>query len=178
MKLIIKFAAVWCSRLYLLAFLGFAILALPGSKQMVGATLQQIFIAFLIFFRLRQKKQLFIIPDEMLVCLPYFWSLANLGSADKWFISWQYYFLVAFSLSLLSLADNRRWFKGGLRHNSLLLAVYFALMFVLIFASSLRAVFPPFTQDLYRETVMNALVFFAGIPVCLAAAGTGRSSQA
>jgi len=34
MKLIIKFAAVWCSRLYLLAFLGFAILALPGSKQM------------------------------------------------------------------------------------------------------------------------------------------------
>lgn len=169
MKLLFKLAAVWCSRLYLLVFLVFAMLSLPGSRNLAGAVFQQIFIAFLIFFRLRRRAELCMIPDEMLVCLPYFWALANLGSAMNWFIAWQYYFLTVFALSLLSLAGNRRWFVGGLRHNSLLLSVYCALMFVLLLATFLRAVFPPFTGELYRETILNSLVFFAGIPVCLSA---------
>ncbi|PKL49722.1 MAG: hypothetical protein CVV42_05135 [Candidatus Riflebacteria bacterium HGW-Riflebacteria-2] len=176
MKLLFKFAAIWYSRLYLLAFFVFAILALPGSKHLAGAVLQQIFIAFLIFFRLRQKKQLFMIPDEVLVCLPYFWALANLGSAQGWFVVWQYYFIAAFVMSSLALVGNRRWFTGGLRHNSLLQAIYCALVFILLFATILRSVFPPFTYDLYRETIMNSLVFFAGIPVCLISTEPGRQT--
>jgi len=176
MKSFFKFVAVWYSRLYLLVFFVFAILALPGSKHLVGATMQQIFIAFLVFFRLRQKKQLFMIPDAMLVCLPYFWALANLGSATGWFMVWQYYFLAAFSVSLLALVGNRNWFVGGLRHNSLLQSLYCALMFVLLFATILRSVFPPFTYDLYRETILNSLVFFAGIPICLLSVEPGRQA--
>lgn len=167
MKLLVKFAAVWYSRLYLFAFIFIAILALPGSTHLAGATLQQIFIAFLIFFRLRQRRQLFMIPDEMLVCLPYFWAMTNLGSANRWFAAWLPYFLAAFILSSLAMIGNRRWFSGGLRHNSLLQAIYCSLVFVLLFATILRSVFPPFTCDLYRDTLMNSLVFFAGIPICL-----------
>ncbi len=174
----LKVTTIWVSRIYLIAFLAFSILALPDNRHLVGSVFQQIFIAFMIFFRLRRKKPLFMIPDEMLACLPYFWALSTLGSASYWFVAWQFFFLAAFALSMLSLVGNCRWFVGGLRLNSLLQAIYCAVMFVLIFATFLRTVFPPFTGDLYRETLLNSLVFFAGIPVCLVAAESGRSSQA
>lgn len=177
LKPFLQMLAIWLSRLYLLAFFIFAMLALPGHNYLVGTLLQQGFIAVLIILRLRRKVQLFFIPDEMLVCLPYFWALATIGGAVSWFSGWQYLLLTAFAIAVLWLsAVNHRWFRGGLRHNSLLQAVYCALMFILIFATSLRSVFPPFTLDLYRETIMNTIVFFAGIPICLVAA-EGRSSS-
>lgn len=168
---------IWCSRLYLFAFFVFVVMVLPEHKYLVGALLQQVFIAGLIFFRFRRRTPLFMIPDEMLACLPYFWALATLGNARGWFLQWQYPFLAVFALSLLSLAGNRRWFNGGLRQNSLLQAIYCAIVFVLLFATALYQVFPPFTHELYRDTLMNSITFFVGISVCLVAAGKGRSSQ-
>jgi hypothetical protein len=177
LKPFFQLTVVWLSRLYLLAFFVFAMLALPGHDYLVGTLLQQGFIAVMIILRLRRKTQLFFIPDEMLVCLPYFWALATLGGAVNWFADWQYFFLSAFALALLQLTAGRQgWFSGGLRQNSLLQAVYCALMFVLIFATSLRSVFPPFSFDLYRETIMNTVAFFAGIPICLAAAESRSST--
>lgn len=168
-------AAVWSSRLYLLVFFIFAMLALPAHGHLIGALLQQVLIAALIFFRLRRRRALFMIPDEMLACLPYFWALATKGSAHGWFLGWQCFFLPVFAISSLAFSGvSRQWFPGGLRYNSLLQAIYCAVIFVLAFATALRSVFPPFTLELYRETVLNAVVFFAGIPVCLAAAGRTR----
>lgn len=157
------------------AFFLFAVMALPNHKYLVGALLQQVFIAGLLFFRFRRRTPLFAIPDEMLACLPYFWALATLGNANSWFLQWQHPFLAVFALSLIALVGNRRWFIGGLRQNSLLQAVYCAIVFILVFSTALRSVFPPFSIELYREIMLNALVFFAGIPVCLAAVGDKRS---
>ena len=158
------------------AFFLFAAIALPNHKYLVGALLQQVFIAGLIFFRLRRRTPLFMIPDEMLICLPYFWALATLGNANSWFLQWQLPFLAVFALSLLSQMGNHRWFTGGLRQNSLLQAIYCAIFFVLFFAMTLHRVFPPFTHELYRDTLMNSITFFAGISICLAAAGKGRQA--
>jgi len=176
-KRILHLAAIWLARLYLLLFFIFAILFLPEHRYLVGALLQQVFIAALIFFRLRRGKVLFMIPDEMLACLPYFWALTTLGSAENWFAGWQAFFLPVFAISFLAILDgSRKWFAGGLRRNSLLQAIYCALVFVLVFATALRNVFPPFDIELYRETVLNTVAFFAGIPVCLAAVGVKRNS--
>lgn len=173
----LQLAAMWLSRLYLLVFFLFAMLFLPEQEHLVGALLQQVLIGALIFYRLRRRRVLFMIPDEILACLPLFWALTTLGSADNWFAGWQNIFLPMFAFSFLTLVSgNHGWFTGGLRHNSLLQAVYCAIMFVLIFATALRSVFPPFTLELYRETILNSTVFFAGIPVCLTAAG-GRTKS-
>lgn len=162
--------AQWSARLYLLTFFIFSLYWLPGNDYLTGAVLQQIFIAGLIIFRLRQRSSLFLIPDEMLVCLPYFWALATVGNASIWFVNWQWFFIAVFALSMLVIVSGKRWFVGGLWQNSLLLAIYCAMIFVLIFAIFLRSVFPPFTDELFRDTLLNFILFFAGLPVCLVAA--------
>lgn len=154
---------------YLAAFIIWSTKFPVSTSAYAGAGLQFVLIAALIGWRMRKKARLPFIPDEMLVCLPYFWALANSGSASVWFEYWKLFLLPVFALSLLATTSCKNCFVGGLRSNSLLQAIFCSIAFVVLFANGLHRLFPSFTADLCRATMLNLAVFSAGIPISLAA---------
>lgn len=142
---------------------------LLNCQNWVGPALQLLFIAGLWLWRIRRKNTFFFIPDQLLVCLPYFWSLANAGSAVNWFNSWKIPLIAVFAISVFNLPLQKGAFPGGLRKNSLLQAVVGSIVFVFVFVSAMNRFFINFPHELYNLTLLNMLVAVAGIPISLAA---------
>lgn len=146
-----------------------AAMALPASPSLTGAILLQIFIGFLLFMRARRKLPLFILPDEILVALPYLWSVSLLGAADHWLKPLLLPMLLAFALSFLQVIDGNKGFKGGLAKNSLLQAIALSVMFVVLMLTFLLKVFPVFSIEIYRRVILQLFTVGAGIPISLSA---------
>lgn len=167
-----KFAGRFCclaAILYLVAFFCWSSQKLLACQRPVGGVLQLIFIGVLIFWRCCRKSPLYFVADPVLVCLPYFWSLANAGSAVGWFDVWKLLLLSVFALSMLNLPLQKAAFKGGLRSNVLLQSSLCSIFFVVAFVSAMSRFFASFPDGLYRATMLNLLVLAAGVPVSIAA---------
>lgn len=154
---------------YMAAFIIWSVRFPIGNGTFTGAGLQFLLIVALFAWRMRKRAGLPFIPDEMLVCLPYFWALANCGSAQNWFACWKLFLLPVFAVSMLAMPGCRNCFVGGLRSNSLLQAIFCSIAFVALFANGLHYLFPSFNAALCRVTMLNLIVFFTGIPISLAA---------
>ena len=158
--------AAW---LYLVAFFVWSLnlLLLNTASALAGAALQLVFILALFVWRSRRSKALFCIPDEMLVCLPYFWAMANAGSAQSWFGIWASWLAVVSVFSLPAVFAGGA-FPGGFK-NFLLISSIGATLFVWVFVALMQRFYPLFPLELYQHTVYNLVTAVAGIPVSLAA---------
>lgn len=169
------------SQLFITAVFINAAMKLPVSPTLTGAILLQAFIGFLLFMRARRRRPLFFLPDEILVALPYLWSISLLGSLDSWLSPWLIPILSAFALSFLQVIDGEKGFKGGLKKNSLLQAIAFSVVFVLLMLTFLLKVFPIFTLEIYRRVILQLFVVCAGFPISLSAfywlSASGRPSS-
>lgn len=153
---------------YIAAFLLWSVKGLLLLHRPVMIIFQLIFIAGLFFWRKKKGRPLFWIPDEMLVCLPYFWSLANAGSAQAWIDIWKIWLAVASVPAIISMWMHTEAFSGGIRDNSLLQAIFAAFGFVIVFSGGMNVFFPNFDDSLFNASMLNLLVVAAGIPVSLA----------
>lgn len=153
---------------YLAIFLVWSLSLLLKSTEVTRAVLQLAFILGLFLWRRNRREALFCIPDEMLVCLPYFWGLANVGSAHVWAGTWIPW-LAAVSVFSLPAVFFCGAFSGGFRKNALLVSAVAATLFVLVFSTLMKRFYPLFPMELYQNTVYNLVVAVAGIPVSIAA---------
>ena len=170
------------SMLYIFAFLFWSVKSPLLSHRPAMVVLQLVFIGGLFFWRKKKGRPLFWIPDEMLVCLPYFWALANAGSAQSWIDTWKIWLAIAVVPAIIKVPSQTGIFVGGIRENSLLQAVLAAFGFVVIFSGGLNIFFPNFDDDLFSASMLNLLVVAAGIPVSLASfydtvSAWGRESE-
>lgn len=155
------------AKIYLVVFITASVFVVLSKGIHYGMVLQLLFIATLVAWRMQRRSALPFIPDEMLVCLPYFWALANMGSALAWFKAWKPYLLTVFALSMLAMPACRGCYAGGWRRNSLFQATACSIIFVAVFIGALNRFFPGFSGDLCRATIMNFIAVFAGIPISL-----------
>ncbi len=156
------------SMIYIFAFLVWSVKSPLQLHRPAMVILQLVFIGGLFFWRKKKGRPLFWIPDEMLVCLPYFWALANAGNAQHWIDTWKIWLAVAAVPAIINVPSHAGVFAGGIRENSLLQAVLAAFGFVVIFSGGLNVFFPNFDDDLFRASMLNLLVVAAGIPVSIA----------
>lgn len=156
------------SMLYIFAFLFWSVKSPLLSHRPAMVVLQLVFIGGLFFWRKKRGRSLFWIPDEMLVCLPYFWALANAGSAQNWIDTWKIWLAVAVITAIVNVQRQRDAFAGGIRENSLLQAVLASFGFIMVFAGGMNVFFPNFGDELFRASMLNLLVVAAGIPVSIA----------
>ncbi len=166
---VIAALASWLCRLLLLFLYFLAIRALPSHEKNAEMILLQVFLGGIIFLRFRTQKSLAFIPDEMLVAMPYLWSVSVL-----WHFSalGGYFHLAVFSIfavSLLQISNGQYGFKGGLRGNDLLLAIYCSLVFTLTMAIFVRNMLPVFSLEMFRSSVLGIFGYLAGIPISLSA---------
>lgn len=167
-----KYAVTVCrlfAMLYLVIFFCWSSGKLVACQHPSGIFLQLAVIVGLFFGRLRRRTSFYFLPDQMLVCLPYFWSLANAGSAAPWFDTWKISLFAVFAMSMLNLTLQKSAFPGGLRSNTLMQSLLCSVLFVWVFVSAMSIYFSSFPVDLYRATMMNLIVAVAGIPVSIAA---------
>ncbi len=167
-----RFVVPFCnlfSLIYVASFFCWSSGTLLSSQHQVGAVLQILLIFGLFFWRTIRKAPIYFLPDQMLVCLPYFWSLANAGSAVAWFAAWKISLLVSFAAAMLNFFLLKSAFTGGLRSNTLLQSLLGGILFVVVFVSAMTQYFPSFSGDLFRATLTNLIVAVAGVPVSIAA---------
>ncbi len=157
--------AAWA---YLAAFIVWSLnLLFMSPAAVTGAMLQLVFVLGLFIWRRRRSEALFCIPDEMLVCLPYFWAMANSGSAHHWSGIWAPW-LALVSIISLPAVYFRGAFPGGCK-NTLLISSVSATLFVLVFVALMQRLYPLFPLELYHYTLSNLILAVAGIPVSIAA---------
>lgn len=152
---------------YLVTFLVWSLDLPMLSMAVTGAALQLVFILALFVWRWRRRKVLFCIPDEMLVCLPYFWAMANAGSAQAWLGIWAAWLAVVSVFSLPAVFSSGA-FPGGYK-NILLISSTAATLFVWVFVALMQRFYPLFPIELYHHIVYNLVTAVAGIPVSIAA---------
>jgi hypothetical protein len=156
--------SIYLSRLFLLAFAGFSIFHNWKSLNL-SIFIMAAFVAALIFFRV--KRNIFsIMPDYILFSLPYFILISTFDSARDWFLQWQIPFLL---VSIIATIFCFFEIKQSLKGSKNLLAVWCTIIFIIIFSTLLYTFFPSFNLDLYRLTLLNLIVFLAGVPVSFAA---------
>ncbi len=142
---------------------------LAKSSAVAGSILLQVFIGALLFWRFSRKAPIIVIPDEILVLLPYLWAI-SIAANTAGFSSWHYHLLlIVFSCSLFQVVDGKHGFSGGIWKNSLLFAICCSICFVLLMAVFLLHILPPFSIELFIGVLGSLFVFCAGIPVSLSA---------
>ncbi len=167
-SLMVRFGMLSARWFYVVALgLGFSSLAVAtrgGYALLFG-------IAGLLAWRWRRGRELFILPDCLLVCLPYFWALNATDCFQPW---WEWMvpaLLVVLAISLWGIVSHPSgqppWPPRGVEQGIIL-----AFLFLTLFSTVVWSIFPLFSWRLYAKTLVTALFFFGGIPVCQAA---GRS---
>ena len=156
---IIQFIA----RIYLLAFFTFSVYK-QHSVIDAGKTLQIGLIAILIGWAIKQKNGFSFIPDIFLFSLPYFWTLSLYAPGTVFSIGQLLIFLTIFAISLPFAISTQVLRKENI---NLGYGIWLAIVFVLLFGGLLRSVFPTFTGELYNNTLLNCILFFGGIPICI-----------
>jgi hypothetical protein len=151
------------ARIYLLAFLAFSIYK-QHSIIDTGKALQIGFIAILIGWAIKHQKGFCFIPDMFLFSLPYFWTLSLYAPGTTFSTGQLVIFLATFAISL-PFAISTKTLKN--ENINLGYGVWLAIVFVLLFGGLLRSVFPTFTGELYNNTLLNCILFFGGIPICI-----------
>lgn len=151
------------ARLYLLAFILFSIKSFHFRID-AGIVMQILVIMGLVIFRLKSQSEIVFIPDLFLFSLPYFWAISLSSDVNQWFNTWNLLFLFIFSISVVNLLHSKLYQKidKNILHGSAL-----TIIFVLVFAIILRTIFPLFSAELFNRTLLNTIVFFCGIPICL-----------
>lgn len=162
---ILSTLSVFAARLYLIAFAIFSLLY-SGPVVTTGAWLQLIFIGVLVAYRIKHEEQLVFIPDLFLCSLPYFWLLSLHSSACLWFETFKMPFIIAFALTIFHVQSVKTRFNIS---RNVLYGIWCSIVFLLLFATILKSAFPSFTHELYRVTLLNLIVFFGGLPICLTA---------
>jgi hypothetical protein len=81
-------------------------------------------------------------------------------------LQWQIPLLLVFAIATMFCCLKHKEVVKGYKN---LLAVWCAIVFVLSFSTLLNTFFSAFNLDLYRITLLNLIVFFAGIPISFAA---------
>jgi hypothetical protein len=123
------------------------------------------FVAGIIYFRFAMNT-FSIMPDYILFSLPYFILISIFDSVRDWFLQWQIPLLLVFAIAtLLCWCEHKDRFQGYRN----LLAIWCTIVFVVSLSTLLYTFFPIFNLDLYRITLLNLIVFFAGIPISFAA---------
>jgi hypothetical protein len=157
-----------CQGFYLLAFgLGLSSLGVwwPGNILVLVTVLA------LVAWRVARGSMLPVLPDGAVVCLPYLWAMNAVHCFRPW---WEWFipvFLLVWSGSLavflLDWKGRPPWRTPGLG-----LALLLSFLFLLLYSSVLRLIFPLFEISTYRQILAAGLLFFGGVPVCqLAAVG-------
>ncbi len=161
--------AKWLSSAYVVVFAVWSAGEIGSAFRPVAVVLQLLFILGLLVWRRQRQRVLPFVPDEILVCLPYFWGIANAGSSTAWFSTWQYPMIVICIVALPGMPDRSRIFVGGLRSNTLLQAIICAGVFTLTVATALAKLYPHFSPELYRVVLQNTALILTGVPISLAA---------
>ncbi len=169
--------AKWFSRVYLFAYFLTSLYDLGSVSY--SCILQLGVIGAVVFFRFKKGERLSFVPDELLVCLPYFWAISmssfcmrydyaalecGLGK-DRFLIL----FIICFAVSLIDTISKKDLFPGGWANNTFRQGIWWTICFYGLMSVALQNVFPPFTIEAYRSVVMNGLLFFGGIPICVCA---------
>lgn len=151
------------TRIYLLAFLVFSIYKQHNIIDL-GKTLQIVFITILIGWAVKKRNGFSFIPDIFLFSLPYFWALSLYSPGTVFSTGQLLIFLTIFTISL-PFAISTQTIKN--ENINLGYGSWLAIVFVLLFGALLRSVFPTFTGELYSNTLLNCILFFGGIPICI-----------
>lgn len=139
------------------------------SHNVSGIVAQQIIICLLIVLRLKKRKTLPFMPDEILVSLPYLWGMSVIMQAASMPVQMVLPSMPVFVLAVIGVQKERVGFKGGLRDNTLLQAIVAAAGFLLVMSLFLLFMLPAFDMQMYRKAVLGIYFSVLGIPVSLCA---------
>lgn len=161
-----KFCAFIAKAFYVCAIIyGFIISLSLG----IHAIAQLGFIILLISARFKNISIIYFIPDELLFALPYFWAINAILSANSFNKILLTAFLIVFSLSLLDSTRLKGVLPGGWSGNNLKHGIWWTIVFYFLMATALRTVFPHFTLELYKKSILNGILFFGGLPISISA---------
>ena len=169
---------IWMCRLYVVGifFCGFHAWLLQGAS--VGHTLVLMVIFAAIRHRTRSSAPLTFCPDSLLVCLPLFWTWNIIlfpGSEALAPIFTPHLFM---AIAVL-LSVGAFWIKSDFLRSSLTQGLFLSLGFILLFMSVVKLLFPPFSDEVYRQILLDVFFVYGGIPICqVAATGWGCSWDA
>ncbi|HEY9072083.1 MAG TPA: hypothetical protein VIV61_17625 [Candidatus Ozemobacteraceae bacterium] len=156
-------------RLYLIVAAGLGLSTLPllepGSLWILAV------ILVLLAVRRMRGRERALLPDGLLVLLPYAWAMNATGAFKPWWSWLVYLFGLAFSASIATF--YLAWLgKPTWRTHGLGMGIGVAFLTFCLASTLLRQIFPLFTLSNYQTVLMSGLLFFGGIPVCqLAAVG-------
>lgn len=142
---------------------------LPCYHNVSGIVAQQVIIALIIVLRLRKRKALPFMPDEIVVSLPYLWGMSVIIQVASMPVQLVFPSMVVFVLALICAQNEKIGFKGGLQENSLLQAFVAAAVFLLAMSLFLLFMLPAFDINMYRNAVLGIYFSILGIPVSLCA---------
>jgi|GEM_PF-5707599 len=154
--------SVYACRFFQILTLGLGLSSIPSGTE--GSIILLVAIILIIRQRISAKKTLFFIPDGLLVCLPYFWSMNTTDVFQPWREWLIWIFLITFGFAITVIWDN--WMGRPVwRTEGLGRGIFFSLLFVFLFASSLKIVFPLFSTLDFRKVILSGIFFFGGIPI-------------
>ena len=169
---------IWMCRLYLIGIL------LCGCHAWIlqGTAVPHILVLIAIFAAIRHRSRaaatLSFCPDSLLVCLPLFWAWNLLlfpGSEGMKPIFTPHLLM----LSAVILSVGGHWMRSEFLKSSLTQGIFLSLGFILVFFTAVKLVFPLFSDDLFRQILLDIFFVYGGIPVCqVAATGRGYSWDA